>query len=46
MDYEGTSTPMGPNGPYFKLKYLVGADYKGQIDYRFTFVYKGILVIM
>ena len=29
-----------------KLIYLVGMDYEGYIDFRFTFVHKGILVIM
>ena len=37
---------MGPNGPSFELIYLVGIGYKGQIGYRFTFVHKGVLVIM
>ena len=46
LDYQGASTPIGPNGPRSKLVYLVGMDYEGQIDYRFPFVQKGILVIM
>ena len=37
---------MGPSGPRFKFIYLVGMDYEGQIDFRFTFVHKGILVIV
>ena len=37
---------MGPSGPRFKFIYLVGMDYEGQIDFRFTFVHKGILGIM
>ena len=37
---------MGPNGLCSKLIYLVGIDYEGRIDSRFTFVHKGILVIM
>ena len=37
---------MGPNGPRFELIYLVGMDYDGQIDSKFTFVCKGVLVIM
>ena len=36
---------MGPDGPRFELKYLVGMDYEGQIGSRFTFVHKCILVI-
>ena len=46
MDSEGASIPMGPNGPHSKLIYLVGMDYEGRIDFRFTFMHKGILVIM
>ena len=37
---------MGPNDPQFELIYLVGTYYKCQIDSRFTFMHKGILVIM
>ena len=37
---------MGPNSPRSKLIYLVGTNYEGWIDFRFTFVNKGILVIM
>ena len=33
-------------GPCSKLIYLVGMDYEDQIDYRFTFMNKGVLVIM
>ena len=36
---------MGPNGPRFDLIYLVGMDYEGQINSRFTLVHKGTLVI-
>ena len=36
---------MGPNGPYSKLIYFVGKDYKSRISSRFTFVHKGILII-
>ena len=36
---------MGPNGPRFELIYLVGMD-EGQIGSRFTFMHKGVLVIM
>ena len=37
---------MGLNGPRSELIYLVGMGYEGQIDSRFTFMHKGILVIM
>ena len=37
---------MGPSGPYFEHIHLVGMDYEGQIGSKFTFVHKGILVIM
>ena len=37
---------MGSNGPYFKLIYLFSTDYEGQIGSRFTFVHKGVLVII
>ena len=37
---------MGPSGPRSKLIYLVGMDYEGWISSRFTFVHKGVLVIM
>ena len=37
---------MGPIGPRSKLIYLVGMSYEGQIGSRFTFVHKGVLVIM
>ena len=36
---------MGPNGHRSKLIYLVGMDYEGQIDSKFTFVHKGVLII-
>ena len=36
---------MGPSGPPSELIYLVGKGYEGQIDSRFTFVHKGILLI-
>nr|CAN66007.1 hypothetical protein VITISV_006818 [Vitis vinifera] len=35
--------PMGPNGPYSKLIYLVDKDYEGRIDSKFTFVHKGVM---
>ena len=46
MDYEGANIPMSPNGPCSKLIYLFGTGYEDRIGSRFTFVYKGILVIM
>ena len=44
LDYKGTSTPIGPNGPLFELINPDGIDYKGWISFMFTLVYKGILV--
>ena len=46
MDFKRANTLIGSSGPRFELIYLVGIDYEGRIDSRFTFVYKGILVIM
>ena len=46
MDSEGASTLMGPNDPHFKLIYLVDMDYEGRIGSKFTFMHKGVLVIM
>ena len=37
---------MGPSGPRSKLIYHVDTSYKGRIGSKFTFVHKGILVIM
>ena len=37
---------MGPNGPCSKHIYLVNTYYEGRISSSFTFVYKGILIIM
>ena len=37
---------MGSNGPCFELVYLVGMGYDGRIGSKFTFVHKGVLVIM
>ena len=45
LDYERTSIYIGLSGPCFELIYLVGIDYEGRIGFRFTFVYKGVLVI-
>lgn len=36
---------MGFSGSRFKLIYLVGVDYKNQINSRSTFVHNGVLVI-
>ena len=45
LDSKRASIPIGPNGPYFELIYLVGTNYEGRIGFRFTFVHKGLLVI-
>ena len=45
FDYKGVNIPMGPNGTRFELICLVGMDYEAQIDSRFIFMHKGILVI-
>ena len=37
---------MGPNGPHSKVIDIIDRDYEGWIGSRFTFVHKGILVIM
>ena len=37
---------MGPNGPRFKLIYLISMGYEGWISSKFTFVHKGVLIIM
>ena len=37
---------MGPSGPYSKLIYHDSKIYKGWIDSKFTFLHKGVLVIM
>ena len=36
---------MDPNGPRFKLIYLVSMGYEGWIGSTFTFVHKSVLVI-
>ena len=36
---------MGPSGPHSEPIYLVGMDYKGRINSRFTCVHKSVLVI-
>ena len=45
LDSKGANIPMGPNGPCSELIYFIGMGYEGQIDSRFTFVYKSVLVI-
>ena len=37
---------MGPNSPYFELIYHDDTFYESQIDSRFIFMHKGILVII
>ena len=37
---------MGPSDPHSELIYLVDTNCEGQIDSRFTFMHKGVLVIM
>ena len=37
---------MSPSGPRSELIYLVDMGYEGGIGSRFTFVHKGVLVIM
>ena len=37
---------MGPSSPRSEHEYLISMDYEGKIGSRFTFVHKGILVIM
>ena len=37
---------MGPNDPYSELICLVDMDYEGRIGSKFTFMHKGVLVIM
>ena len=45
LDYEGASTPMGPNGPYFELIYHNSTIYEGQIGSRFILMHKSVFVI-
>ena len=46
MDYEGASILVCLNGLRSELIYLVSMGYEGQIGFRFTFMDKGVLVIM
>ena len=45
LDSKGASIPIGSSGPYFEIIYFVGMGYEGQIDFRFNFMHKGVLVI-
>ena len=46
LDSKGAIIPISPSGPCSEFIYLVGMGYKGRIGFRFTFVHKGVLVIM
>ena len=46
MNSKGASTSMGSNSPRFELIYHYGTIYEGLIDYRFTHMYKGVLIII
>ena len=45
LDFKGANTLMGFNSLHYELIYLVGMNHEGWICSRFTFVYKGVLVI-
>ena len=45
LDYEGASTLIDPNGPYFELIYHDSTVYEGQIGSRFFLMHKSVLVI-
>ena len=45
LDFEEASIPIDLNGPRSELIYLVGMSYEGRISFKFTFVYKDVLVI-
>ena len=45
LDSQGANILIGPNGPHFKLIYYVRMVYEDWIDSKFTFMYKGVLVI-
>ena len=36
---------MGPDGPYFELKFLDSMVYEGQMSFQFTFMQYVVLVI-
>ena len=40
FDYERASTPVGPNGPYYQVKFLDDMVYDGWMSFQFTFMYK------
>ena len=40
------NTLMGPNGPRSKLIFFDDMIYEGWMGFQFTFMYKGVLVIM
>ena len=46
LDFEEADITMSPNGPRSEFIYLVGTSYEGRIDSTFTFVHKGVLIIM
>ena len=46
MDFERASTLMGLNGPYTKLIYHDNTVFESWIDFRFTLMHKGVLVII
>ena len=46
LDSKGDIIPIRSNGTCSELIYLVGTNYEGWISFTFTFVRKGILVIM
>ena len=45
FDYEGASTPMGPNDSRSELIFLDDTVYEGYISFQLTFMFKGVLVI-
>ena len=46
LDSEGANTPIGPSGPRSKLIFLDDTLCEGWMVFYFTFMYKGVLVIM
>ena len=46
LDFEEVDITMSPNGPRSELIYLVGIGYESWIDSTFTFVHKGVLIII
>ena len=45
MDSKGANIPMGPNGLYSELIYLVGIGLEGWIGSKFTIKHKSVLII-